>query len=178
MPIVQASCPGPGGRRRSVTMAAGGQDPRRGEPEAVSPDDIDAYVATFDAQERRRLVAAEAEVDPAILLHRARERRGLSQRAAAELAGLRQQAVSRFERPGANPQLASIRAYLGALAYGLAIRAVDLETGETAAETLVPPAFQTRMPTSASRSGSASSSPSTTSSPTSASGTTSTRTAG
>ena len=133
----------------------------------MSPDDIDAYVATFDAEERRRLAAAEAAVDLAILLHRARERLGLSQ-----------QAVSRFEQPGANPQPASIRAYLGALGYGLASRAVDLETGETAAETPVPPAFQTRTPTSASRLGSASSSPSTTSSPTSASLTTSTRTAG
>ena len=178
MLVVQASCLGLVGRWRRLTLAASGQDPRRGEPAVVSPDDIDAYVATFEAEERRQLIAAEVVLDLAILLHWAREQRGLSQRAAVEPAGLRQQAVNRFERPGATPQPGWIRAYLGTLGYGPAIRAVDLETGEGAAEAVVPPAFQTRMPTSATRPGPAISSPSTTSSPTSASLTTSTRTAG
>jgi transcriptional regulator with XRE-family HTH domain len=55
--------------------------------------------------------------DIAILLHNAREERGLSQEAAARLAGLQQQAVSRLERPGAKPQIATIRKYLAALGY-------------------------------------------------------------
>ena len=100
-------------------MPVGGQDPRREERAAASPDDIDTHVATFEAEERRQL--AEAAVDLAILLHRARVRRGLDQRATAVLSGLRQHAVGRFERLGANPQPASIRADLGALGYGLAI---------------------------------------------------------
>jgi len=102
-------------------------------------DDIDAYVATFDEDERRELAAAEAAIDLAILLHRARERRGLSQTAAAELAGLHQQAVSRFERPSANPRLDTVQAYLGALGYGVEIRAIDLKTGESAATAILPP---------------------------------------
>ena len=108
-------------------------------------DDIDAYIETFDEHERRELAAAEAAIDLAILLYRARERRGLSQRAAAELAGLQQQAVSRFERPSANPRLETVQAYLGALGYALALKAVDVATGEVAAEvTLSPAAIRAR----------------------------------
>ena len=107
--------------------------------EAIEPDDLDAYVATFDERERRDLTAAEAAIDIAILLFRARERRGLTQTAAAQLAGLQQQAVSRFEHPTANPQLASVQAYLGALGYALELKAIDVETGEVAAEVMIPP---------------------------------------
>lgn len=103
-------------------------------------DDIVDYVATFDDRERGELAAAEAAIDLAILLHRARTRRGLSQAAAAQRAGWRQQAVSRLERPGADPQVARVRAYLEALGFALALRAVDLETGETIAESMLPPA--------------------------------------
>jgi DNA-binding XRE family transcriptional regulator len=103
------------------------------------PDDIDAYVETFDESERRDLAAAEAAIDLAILLYRARERRGLSQRAAAELAGLQQQAVSRFERPSTNPRLETVQSYLGALGYALELKAVDIVTGEVAAEVTMPP---------------------------------------
>ena len=110
----------------------------------MSPDDIDTYVATFESEERRQLAVAEAAVDLAVLLHRARERRSLGQWAAGELAGLRQQAVGSFVRPGANPQPASIRAYLRTPGSGLAIRAVDLETGEGAAEAAVPPVATAR----------------------------------
>lgn len=101
-------------------------------------DHLDAYVATFDDEERDALAAAEAAIDIAILLHRARERRGLSQAAAAGLAGLQQQTVSRFERPAANPRLETIQEYLGALGYGVEIRAIDLETGEAAAKAVLP----------------------------------------
>lgn len=109
------------------------------QPAETDIDDIDAYVETFNEQERQELATAEAAIDIAILLHRARERRGLSQTAAAQLAGLHQQAVSRFERPSANPRLESIQAYLGALGYALELKAIDAETGEVAAEVTLPP---------------------------------------
>jgi transcriptional regulator with XRE-family HTH domain len=112
--------------------------------QAIEPDDLDAYLATFDERERRDLTAAEAAIDIAILLFRARERRGLSQTAAAQLAGLQQQAVSRFEHPTANPQLASVQAYLGALGYALELKAIDVETGEVAAEVTLPPTVLSR----------------------------------
>jgi DNA-binding XRE family transcriptional regulator len=102
-------------------------------------DDIEAYIATFDEDERRRLAAAEAAIDIAILLYRARERRGLSQAAAAKLAGLQQQAVSRFEQPDANPRLETIQEYLGALGYALELTAIDIETGEKTAKVLLTP---------------------------------------
>lgn len=106
-------------------------------------DDIEAYIATFDEDERRRLAAAEAAIDVAILLYRARERRGLSQAAAAKLAGLQQQAVSRFEQPDANPRLETIQEYLGALGYALELTAIDVETGEkTAKVVLTPPSVR------------------------------------
>jgi DNA-binding phage protein len=101
-------------------------------------DDIEAYVATFDEEERGDLAAAETAIDIAILLHRARERRGLSQAAAARQAGLQQQAVSRFERPSANPQLDTVRTYLNALGYGVQLNVIDLETGESAFSVQLP----------------------------------------
>lgn len=105
---------------------------------------IDAYVATFDDEERQTLAAAEAAIDVAVLLHRAREHRGLSQAAAARLAGLQQQAMSRFERPSANPQLETVRTYLGALGFGVELSVVDLDTGEAAFSMLLPPASPKR----------------------------------
>lgn len=113
-------------------------DVRNLRPATNELDDIDAYVATFDDHEREELAAAEAALDIAILLYRARERRGLSQAAAAELAGLQQQAISRFEHPSANPKLETVQAYLGALGYALELKAIDIETGEIAAEVTLP----------------------------------------
>jgi DNA-binding XRE family transcriptional regulator len=112
---------------------------RDARPQDSDLDDIEAYIATFDDDERRRLAAAEAAIDIAILLYRARERRGLSQAAAAKLAGLQQQAVSRFERPDTNPRLETIHEYLGALGYALELTAIDVQTGEKAAKVVLPP---------------------------------------
>lgn len=71
--------------------------------------DINDYVSTFSEEERERLAVAEAELDLALLLHRARQERGLSQAAAARQAGLHQQAVSRIERPDANLTVETLR---------------------------------------------------------------------
>lgn len=100
------------------------------EPEL---DDIESYVATFDENERTNLAAAETVIDIAIMLYRARINRGLSQAVAAELAGLQQQAVSRFERPAASPRLETMQSYLAALGYALELKVIDAATGETAA---------------------------------------------
>jgi transcriptional regulator with XRE-family HTH domain len=101
-------------------------------------DDIETYVATLSEEEQRGLAAADAAIDLAILLHRAREHRGLSQAAAGRLAGMQQQAVSRLERPGANPQLETVLAYLDALGYGLELTVIDLETRATAQSAFFP----------------------------------------
>jgi DNA-binding XRE family transcriptional regulator len=106
--------------------------------EASVGDDLDAYIATFTEEERDELAVAEAAIDIAILLHRARERRGLSQAAAAQLAGLQQQAVSRLEQPGAKPQIQTVHRYLAALGYGVELNVVDLATGEAAFSAMLP----------------------------------------
>lgn len=107
-------------------------------PGAGVGDDLDAYVATFTEEERDELAAAEAAIDIAILLHRAREMRGLSQADAAQLAGLQQQAVSRLERPGARPRMESIQTYLAALGYGVELTIVDIESGKAALSMKLP----------------------------------------
>lgn len=93
-------------------------------------NEIDEYVATFTAEERDELAAADAALDLAILLHQARTSQGLSQAAAAQLAGLQQQAVSRFEQPGTNVQLATVQRYLAALGYTLEIAVRETKTGK------------------------------------------------
>ncbi len=103
-------------------------------------DDIESHIATLDDDERRELAAAEAAIDIAILLHRARRQRGLSQTEAARLTGLKQQAISRFELPGANPRLDTVQTYLSALGFAVKIEAVDVESGDVAASVVLPPA--------------------------------------
>ena len=93
-------------------------------------NEIDDYIATFTSKERDELVAAETALDLAVLLHQAREAQGLSQAAAARLAGLQQQAVSRFEQPGTNVQLATVHRYLAALGYTIEIAVRETKTGK------------------------------------------------
>jgi HTH-type transcriptional regulator / antitoxin HipB len=101
-------------------------------------DDIEAYVSTFNEVEREALVAAESAIDIAILLNRARRQRGLTQKAAANLAGLQQQAISRFESPDVNPRLESVQAYLGALGFALELKVIDVQSGDVAATAVLP----------------------------------------
>jgi DNA-binding XRE family transcriptional regulator len=101
--------------------------------------DLQQYIATFDAAEREELAAAEAALDLAFLLYQARTTQGLNQTAAAERAGLKQQAVSRLEHPGANVQLDTIRRYLGALGYTLDIAVRDIATGQVIGQASLPP---------------------------------------
>jgi ribosome-binding protein aMBF1 (putative translation factor) len=115
--------------------------------------DIDRYIATFSEEERRELAAAEAAIDLAVLLHRARARQGLSQAAAAERAGFKQQVVSRFEQPGANPQLATLERYLRALGYEIAVTIRDQQTGEILGTATLPPSQGRRTVAGAARTG-------------------------
>jgi len=97
------------------------------------PDDLDAYLETFDEAEMQELAAAEVALDLSIFLYRAREKKSLSQSAAAKLAGLQQQAVNRLEHPDGSPRLETVQRYLKALGYSLELRAIDIETGESVA---------------------------------------------
>lgn len=105
-------------------------------------NEIDDYIATFTAEERQELAAAVAALDIAVLLHRARETQGLSQAAAAQLAGLRQQAVSRLEQPGANVQLATVQRYLAALGYTVEIAVRETKTGKVLGSATLAPLKQ------------------------------------
>jgi DNA-binding phage protein len=119
-------------------MVTAARDKAQREADEHELDDIEAYVATFSEEERRELAAAAAAIDVAILLNRARRWRGLSQTQAAKLTGLKQQAISRLERPGANPRLETVQTYLSALGYALELKAIDVDTGEvTAASTVL-----------------------------------------
>jgi DNA-binding XRE family transcriptional regulator len=101
-------------------------------------NDIDDYIATFTPEEREDLALADAALDVALLLYRARDKRGLSQAAAAKLAGLHQQAVSRFEQPQANVRLDTVRRYLGALGYTVEIAVRETKTGRVLGRVALP----------------------------------------
>ena len=102
-------------------------------------DDLDPYIASLTAAEREELASAEAAIDLAVLLHRARERRGLSQAEAAARLGLAHQAVSRIERSHANVQVRTLQRYLGALGYVLEITVRERDTGEVAGRVCLTP---------------------------------------
>lgn len=106
-------------------------------------NEIDDYIATFTDEEREELAVAEAALDLAFLLHRAREERGLSQTAAAERAGLHQQAVSRFEQPDANLRIATLQRYLGALGYTVDIAIKEAQSGHVLGHVTLPAMPQT-----------------------------------
>ncbi len=83
-------------------------------------------------EERERLATADAAIELAFLLYRARQVRGLTQAQAAETSGLLQQAVSRFEQPDiklANTKLDTLRKYLNALNYVVHVGISDAESG-------------------------------------------------
>src|ERR687895_23333 len=103
------------------------------------PDDLDAYLATLSEEERTEIAIAGAAIDLAILLHRAREARGLTQAAAAARTGLTKQAVSRFEQPPTNPRVVSLRRYLGALGYEIELSVRDPSTGRVVGTLTFPP---------------------------------------
>ena len=105
---------------------------------AQAHDDLSAYIATFNEEERQELARADAALDLASLLYQARKARKLTQKLAALRSGVRQQAISRWERSHPNIQVDTLRSYLAALGYNLALVITDAETGEVVGTTGLP----------------------------------------
>jgi len=104
--------------------------------ETTSPyNEIDDYIAAFSDEERQEYVAAETALDLACILYQIRQEQGLTQRKAAERAGLKQQAISRLEKAASNMQLGTLQRYLGALGYSIEISVIDNRTGNVAGKT-------------------------------------------
>src|SRR5436853_3479105 len=95
-------------------------------------NEIDDYIAAFSDEERQEYVAAETALELAYILHYIRQEQGLTQREAAERAGLKQQAISRLEKAASNIQLGTLQRYLGALGYRIEISVIDNRTGDVA----------------------------------------------
>lgn len=106
-------------------------------------DDIGAYIASLDPERQQRIADAGEAIEIAVLLHRARTARGLTQTEAADLAGMKQQAVSRLEQIAGTPRLDRVAAYLAALGYDLEIRAIDRETGVSSASVMLSAGLRT-----------------------------------
>ena len=100
-------------------------------------NEVDNYIATFSDEERQEYAAAETALDLASILYRIRQKRGLTQREAAERAGLKQQAISRLEQAASNMQLGTLQRYLGALGYRIEISVIDNRTGNVAGKTSI-----------------------------------------
>ena len=98
-------------------------------------NEIDDYIAAFPDEERQEYVAAETALDLACILYQIRQEQGLTQRKAAERAGLKQQAISRLEKAASNIQLGTLQRYLGALGYSIEISVIDNRTGNVAGKT-------------------------------------------
>lgn len=107
--------------------------------EKATYNEIDDYIATFSAEEKRELEAASAAIDLAFLMHQAREESGLTQAAAAAAAGLQQQAVSRLERAGGNVQLSTVQRYFDALGFEVNLTVTEKKTGRILGNTSLPP---------------------------------------
>lgn len=98
-------------------------------------NEIDEYIATFSDEERQEYVVAETALDLALILYQIRQEQGLTQRKAAELSGLKQQAISRLEKDATNIQLGTLQRYLSALGYSIEISVIDNQTGNVAGRT-------------------------------------------
>lgn len=95
-------------------------------------NEIDSYIEDLTEAERDELAKADTAIELAFLFHDAREARGLTQAEAAQQAGLRQQAVSRFEQPDmklANTKIDTLRKYMAALDYVVQIAVKDAKSG-------------------------------------------------
>jgi len=98
-------------------------------------NEIDDYIAAFSDEERQAYLVAETALDLACVLYHIRQEQGLTQRKAAERAGLKQQAMSRLEKAASNIQLGTLQRSLGALGYSIEISIIDNRTGNVAGKT-------------------------------------------
>jgi transcriptional regulator with XRE-family HTH domain len=94
-------------------------------------NEIDDYIAAFSDEERQEYAAAATALDLASI----RQEQGLTQRQAAELAALQEQAISRLEQAASILQLGTLQRYLDALGYRLEISVIDDRTGNVAGKT-------------------------------------------
>ena len=90
---------------------------------------IDEYIAAQTPEVQREIAEAGEALDIALLLRKARLRRGMTQAQAAEAAQLQQQAISRFEQAKANIGIETISAYLDALGYEVELNIREPKTG-------------------------------------------------
>lgn len=101
--------------------------------ENVKPyNEVDEYIATFSQEEQQEYAVAEIALDLACMLYHVRQEQGLTQKEAAERAGLKQQTVSRLEKAASNIQLGTLQRYLGALGYSIEVNVIDNSTGNIA----------------------------------------------
>ncbi len=100
-------------------------------------NEIDDYIATLTEEERHEVAKAETALDLAILIYQARERRELSQSAAGNLAGIKQQMVSRLEHTVEKVQLTTLHRYLSALGYSIDITIKDTQTGDVLGQVVI-----------------------------------------
>lgn len=101
-------------------------------------NEIDELMSDLTDSERQELATADAAIELAFLFHDAREARKLTQAEAARRAGVRQQAVSRFEQPDiklANTKFETLRKYLTALGYTVGLSIKDAASGALVKET-------------------------------------------
>ncbi len=103
-------------------------------------DDLDAYLAQYDEREREELATASRAIDVAVLLHHAREGRGVTQKALAARVGLSPQAISKLEQPQHNLTLGTLQRYLNALGYSVEITVKEPDTGEVVERVILAPA--------------------------------------
>ncbi len=87
------------------------------------------YLAAQTPDVQREIAEAGEVLDVALLLRRARVRRGMTQAQAAEAAHMQQQAISRFEQVKANIGVETLGAYLNALGYEVDLNIREPNTG-------------------------------------------------
>ncbi|HET7036977.1 MAG TPA: helix-turn-helix transcriptional regulator [Thermomicrobiaceae bacterium] len=92
--------------------------------------DLEQYLASLPDEERERLAEAAAALDVAQLLFSARDHRGLTQKQAEELTGVKQQEISRYEGGVGNITIKKLERYLRKLGFTLEIALLDDETGQ------------------------------------------------
>ena len=104
----------------------------------MNGDDLHDYIGSLTADEQRGLAVADVAIDKAMLLHHARERRGLTIAAAAARADVDQRLVNDLEQPGANISIDVLHAYLAALGNRVDLTIVDPVTDEPAGHVSLP----------------------------------------
>ena len=102
-------------------------------------DDINDYIATMTQEERDGLIVAQAALDLATLLDRARMRHDSTSDAPDKAPNLGTSAYEAIERAGVAQPLRAFRRYLRVLGYEMELNVVDAESGAPAIRVVLPP---------------------------------------